>query len=198
MLGTFGWKITLMYVMSGLLIGFFSGVILGKMRLEKFLVADMHADLESDQQTQMLYTFKSRLVFGWKEARDIVYKLWGWILVGVAIGAGIHNYVPQEMIQGALGKTGIFSVPIATLIGVPMYGSCAAIVPIAVVLFEKGIPLGTALSFMMAISALSFPEAIMLRRAMKLKLIMIFFLITTIAIILTGYLFNMLQSVLIH
>ena len=198
MLGTFGWKITLLYVVSGLLIGFFSGLILGKMRLEKFLVEDMNNSyLKTDEKKAVIYSFQSRLAFGWNEAVGIVYKLWVWVLVGVGIGAAIHNYVPQEMIQKVLSKTGIFSVPIATLIGVPMYGSCAAIVPIAVVLFEKGIPLGTALSFMMAISALSLPEAIMLRRAMNLNLIAIFFGITTIAIILTGYLFNILQGLLI-
>jgi len=197
MLGTFGWKITVLYVLSGLLIGFFSGVILGNMKLEKYLVEDIYAAPILDEQKERVYSFKSRIGFGWKEAVDITYKLWGWVLVGVAIGAGIHNYVPEDMIQGALSKTGIFSVPIATLIGVPLYGSCAAIVPVAVVLFEKGIPLGTALSFMMAVSALSLPEAIMLRRAMKLNLIAIFFAITTIAIILTGYMFNLLQKVLI-
>jgi len=197
MLGTFGWKITLLYVISGLLIGFFSGLILGNMQLEKFLIQDMTADTTVDEQKEAVYSFKSRLGFGWNEALDITYKLWIWVLVGVAIGAGIHNYVPENMIQGVLSKTGVFSVPIATLIGVPMYGSCAAIVPIAVVLFEKGIPLGTALSFMMAVSALSLPEAIMLRRAMKLNLIAIFFSITTIAIILTGYMFNILQTVLV-
>jgi uncharacterized membrane protein YraQ (UPF0718 family) len=197
MLGTFGWKITLLYVISGLLIGFFSGLILGNMQLEKYLVEDMRIDPIADDQKVAAYSFKSRLGFGWNEAVDITYKLWIWVLVGVAIGAGIHNYVPESMIQGALSKTGVFSVPIATLIGVPMYGSCAAIVPVAVVLFEKGIPLGTALSFMMAVSALSLPEAIMLRRAMKLNLIAIFFSITTIAIILTGYMFNILQTVLI-
>ena len=198
MLGTFGWKITLLYVVSGLLIGFFSGLILGNMRLEKYLVEDMCADPIANEQKETGYSFKSRLGFGWKEAVDITYKLWIWVLVGVAIGAGIHNYVPEDMIQGALSKTGILSVPIATLIGVPLYGSCAAIVPVAVVLFEKGIPLGTALSFMMAVSALSLPEAIMLRRAMRLNLIAIFFSITTIAIIVTGYMFNMLQTVLIR
>ena len=198
MLGTFGWKITLLYVVSGLLIGFFSGLILGNMRLEKYLVEDMCADPIANEQKETVYSFKSRLGFGWKEAVDITYKLWIWVLVGVAIGAVIHNYVPEDMIQGALSKTGILSVPIATLIGVPLYGSCAAIVPVAVVLFEKGIPLGTALSFMMAVSALSLPEAIMLRRAMRLNLIAIFFSITTIAIIVTGYMFNMLQTVLIR
>ncbi|MFH1281751.1 MAG: permease, partial [Candidatus Omnitrophota bacterium] len=112
------------------------------------------------------------------------------------LGALIHNYVPQETIHALINKTGIFSVPIAVIIGVPMYGSCAAIVPIAVVLFQKGVPLGTALAFMMAVAVLSLPEAIMLRRAMKLKLIAIFFGITTSAIILTGYLFNVLQKIL--
>lgn len=197
MLGTFGWKITALYVISGIFIGVFAGLILGKMKLERFLVADMYADSGANDQEHRNNTFMSRVGFGLQEAVSIIHKLWVWVLIGVAIGAGIHNYVPQEMIQGILSKTGIFSVPIATLIGVPIYGSCAAIVPIAVVLFEKGIPLGTALSFMMAVSALSLPEAIMLRRAMKLNLIAVFFLITTIAIILTGYLFNILQSVLI-
>ncbi len=197
MLGTFGWKITLLYVASGLLIGFFAGLILGNMRLDRYLVADMRLDTKDNVQNKDVYTLKQRAGYAWHEAAGIVRKLWIWVLVGVAIGAFIHDYVPQTMIQSILSKTGVFSVPIAVLIGVPMYGSCAAIVPIAVVLFEKGIPLGTALSFMMAISALSLPEAIMLRRAMHLKLIAIFFAITTIAIILTGYLFNMLQSVLI-
>ncbi|MEI6438423.1 MAG: permease [Candidatus Omnitrophota bacterium] len=197
MLGTFGWKIALMYVVSGLSIGIFSGLVLGKMKLEKYLVADMYGADAGLAQVEEKYTFKTRLAFGWTEAVGIVQKLWLWVLVGVGIGAVIHNYVPESMIQGLLGKTGIFSVPIATLIGVPMYGSCAAIVPVAVVLFEKGIPLGTALSFMMAVSALSLPEAIMLRRAMKLPLIAMFFLITTVAIILTGYMFNMLQGVLV-
>jgi uncharacterized membrane protein YraQ (UPF0718 family) len=115
----------------------------------------------------------------------------------VGIGAVIHNYVPQEAIQFIIGKMGFFSVPVAAILGVPMYGSCAAIVPIAVVLFQKGIPLGTALTFMMAVAALSLPEAIMLRRAMKLQLIAVFFGITTLAIIITGYLFNFLQHVLV-
>ena len=108
----------------------------------------------------------------------------------------IHNYVPQEAVQRIVGKAGFFSVPIATALGVPLYGSCAAILPVAIVLFQKGFPLGTSLAFMMAVSALSLPEAIMLRRAMHLKLIAIFFMVTTVAIIFTGYLFNFLQRIL--
>ncbi len=198
MLGFFGWKITLAYVISGVAIGVASGIILGKMRLERYLVNDIVSpDVDVLSDGTKYRRFKDRVLFGINEARSIVRKLWGWVLVGVGIGALIHNYIPQEAVQGLIGKTGAFSVPIAALIGVPMYGSCAAILSIAIVLFQKGFPLGTALAFMMAVSALSLPEAIMLRRAMKLKLITIFFGITTLAIIFTGYLFNLLQKILV-
>ncbi len=193
MLGMFGWKITVAYIISGLLIGTVAGIILGRMNLERHLVSDFIEKSNGENGDVEYPDFLSRVKFGYDEAVSIVKKIWIWVLVGVGIGALIHNYVPQEAIQSIISKTGIFSVPIATILGVPMYGSCAAIVPIAVVLFQKGIPLGTALSFMMAIAALSLPEAIMLRRAMKLKLIAIFFGVTTAAIILIGYLFNFLE-----
>jgi len=140
---------------------------------------------------------KERVYFGLNEAVNITKKLWLWILFGVGIGAVIHNYIPSEVIQLIVSKGGFFAVPIAVILGVPMYGSCAAIIPIAVVLFEKGVPIGTALAFMMATAALSFPEAVILRRAMKLKLIAIFFGIVMLAIILTGYIYNLLQMILI-
>ncbi len=197
MFGFFGWKITVLYVLSGLVIGVVAGAILGRMNLERHLVEDIVDKGDGNNDEQTFPDFKSRLKFGWDESVSITNKIWIWVLIGVGIGAAIHNYVPQEVIQNVISKTGIFGVPIATILGVPMYGSCAAIVPIAVVLFQKGIPLGTALAFMMAIAALSLPEAIMLRRAMKLHLIVLFFGITTIAIICIGYLFNILQNVLV-
>lgn len=196
MLGFFGWKITALYVVSGLLIGIISGLVLGKMKLEKHLVKDLIAKKSQLNDVVKYKNIKKRILFGIKEAGSIVKKLWIWILVGVGIGAMIHNYIPSEVIQGIISKGGIFTVPIAVILGVPMYGSCAAIVPIAVVLFKKGIPLGTALAFMMATAALSLPEAVILKRAMKLKLIVIFFSIVTLAIIFTGYLFNLLQALL--
>ena len=167
------------------------------MRLERYLEADFVGPSALEEKKTFDGSFPGRLLFGWNEAWSITRKIWAWILLGVGIGAAIHNFVPQESIQAVVGKMGFFSVPAATLLGVPMYGSCAAIVPVAVVLFQKGMPLGTALSFMMAVSALSLPEAIMLRRAMKLQLIAVFFGVTTLAIILTGYIFNYLQKVLI-
>ena len=194
MLGAFGWKITALYVLSGLFIGITSGYVLGKLGLEKHLESDLISSTQASENKEIRNTIQSRLAFGLNEANDVVKKIWMWVFVGIALGAIIHNYVPQESIENAMNTTGYFSVPIATLLGVPMYGSCAAIVPIAVVLFEKGIPLGTALAFMMAMAALSLPEAIMLRRAMKLNLIAIFFGVTTLAIIFTGYLFNLIQN----
>lgn len=198
MFGFFGWKITLAYVASGIVIGVGAGIILGRMRLEKYLVQDLIVPENNIAQEMTLYKgIKDRVIFGMNEAFTIIRKLWIWILVGVGIGALIHNYVPQEAIQAMIGKAGFFSVPLATIIGVPLYGSCAAILPIAMVLFQKGLPLGTALAFMMAVSALSLPEAIMLRRVMKLKLIAVFFAATTLGIIITGYLFNLLQRILV-
>ncbi len=197
MIGFFGFKITFLYVLSGIAIGVSSGLILGRMKLERYLVKDLINQGNEDCPEEILRGFTGRLFFGIGEAKSIVKKLWIWVLVGVGLGSLIHNFVPQEFIQGVITKTGFFSVPLATIIGVPMYGSCAAIVPIAVALFQKGFPLGTALAFMMAVAALSLPEAIMLRRAMRLKLIAIFFMVTTVAIIFTGYLFNFLQRILL-
>lgn len=197
MLGFFGWKITLAYVISGLLIGVVVGRIIGAMNLERYLVTDLVRKQSSEDEHPGRLALAGRLKFGWDEAVSITNKVWVWVIIGVSVGAVIHNYIPQAMIENIIGKTGPFSVPIATLLGVPLYGGCAAIVPVAIVLFQKGVPLGTALSFMMAIAALSLPEAIMLRRAMRLQLIAIFFGITAVSIMATGYLFNLLQSILI-
>ncbi|MGC9450452.1 MAG: permease [Oceanipulchritudo sp.] len=194
--GEFGVPITVAYVGSGLLIGTVTGAVLGKMRLEKHLETDITGSLHEGEAT-IRHTLQTRIRYGWDEAVGVIRQIWIWVLVGVALGALIHNYVPQESIHRVMEVTGIFSVPIATTLGVPLYGSCAAIVPVAVVLFEKGIPLGTALAFMMAMAALSLPEAVMLRRTMRLILIGLYFAVTTVAIILTGYLLNALSGLLV-
>ena len=193
----FGWKITVLYVVSGMAIGIGCGLILGRLKLERYLERDLLLQEDKGEDERVFASLGARVAFGASEAVAILKRLWVWIMVGVALGAWIHNYIPQDVIHGAIDKAGPFSVPIAVGLGVPMYGSCAAIVPIAVALFRKGVPLGTALAFMMATSALSLPEAVILRRAMKLKLIVIFFAITTLGIIFTGYLFNMLQEILV-
>lgn len=193
MIGFFGVRITAAYVASGLIIGTVAGIVLGRMGLERYLMTDLIEKRKAGAADPVYADLMSRLRYGLREASGIVGKLWLWVLVGVGIGALIHNYVPDEAIQRVISKAGLFSVPIATLLGVPMYGSCAAIVPVAVVLFQKGIPLGTALAFMMAIAALSLPEAMILRRAMRLRLIAIFFGVTALGIVFTGYLFNFLS-----
>ncbi|MBF0330904.1 MAG: permease [Candidatus Omnitrophica bacterium] len=198
MAGFFGWKIAALYAFSGIVLGIVCGFILGKMKLERFIVEDMGLVGDVDLTQAAARTWTDRLKYGWDEAVSILSKIWIWVIAGVALGAAIHNYVPQSMVDAVTKSTGIWSVPLATLVGVPMYGSCAAIVPIAIALFQKGVPLGTALAFMMAIAALSLPEAVMLRRAMRLQLILIFFGVTTVGIIATGYLFNAVQHFFIH
>jgi hypothetical protein len=197
MLGFFGWEITAAYIISGIAIGVIAGIVLGKMGLEKHLETDLISKGKKSGQEEKFESFKKRILFGLTEAASIVKKLWVWIIVGVGIGAVIHNLVPEEAIHQIISQGGILTVPIATAIGVPVYGNSVAIVPIAVALFQKGVPLGTALAFMMAIAALSLPEAVILRRVMKLKLIAIFFTVVAVAIVATGYLFNILQTVLV-
>ncbi|MBC2604016.1 permease [Puniceicoccus vermicola] len=194
MAADFGIPITLVYVGSGLLIGVVAGFVLGKLKMEKHL-EDEFAE-SSVPESRGPENFRERIRFAVGEVVGVIRAIWIWVLVGVAIGSFLHNYVPQETIHRWMEMTGVFSVPIATFLGVPLYGSCAAIVPVAVVLFEKGIPIGTALSFMMAMSALSLPEAVMLRRTMKLPLIALFFAITAGAIMATGYLLNALARFL--
>ena len=195
MAAEFGLPVTAAYVLSGLAIGTAVGAIIGRAKLERYLEHDLlGSPYEFHHTTRQ--TFASRLRFGFDEAATVIRQVWLWLLAGVAVGAFIHNYVPQEAIGRIVAAAGAFGVPIAVVLGVPMYGSCAAIVPIAVVLFDKGVPLGTALAFMMAIAGLSLPEAIMLRRVMKLPLIGIFFGVTTLAIIAIGYLLNALAPLL--
>lgn len=189
MLTFFGWKITVAYAVLGIAIGTLSGLILGKMNIKHLIEEDFKNNLKDE----VFKTQKARLKSAYKETLKLLKKLWYWVVAAVALGALIHNYVPENLIHNLVAKTGALGVPLAVILGVPMYASCAAIIPVAFVLFSKGIPLGTTLAFMMATSALSFPEAIILRRAMKLKLIGIFFGIVTIGIIVIGYVMNILQ-----
>ncbi|MFC1722903.1 permease [Nanoarchaeota archaeon] len=188
MLGFFGLKVTVLYVLSGLVIGIVAGVVLGKMGLEKHLEKNVFAKRE----VKKYKSWKERAKFGLDEAWSVLKKVWLWIVVGVGVGAVIHNFIPDTTVQNIVGAAGFFAVPLAIILGVPLYGNCVAIVPIAVVLFQKGVPLGTALAFMMAVASLSLPEAIILRRVMKLKLIAIFFGIVALGILVIGYLFNVI------
>lgn len=189
MLGFFGLKITLAYVLVGIILGTTAGVIMTLLKMEKHVVEEF----QGAQKNQTTYKkLSERVSYGKNEAGKIVRQLYKWVLFGVGVGALIHGYVPEEAIHSVLEKTGVLSVPLAVLTGIPIYANCSAVVPIAVVLFQKGVPLGTALAFMMATAALSLPEAVILRRVMKLPLILTFFTMVGAGIILIGYAFNII------
>lgn len=193
-----GWKVTVAYVLSGLTLGIMSGALLGRMGLEKYLVKDIIAETHQESMFSSTMSLKARIDFALNEALLMVKKIWFWILVGMGIGVILDYFLSAKNIQTIIGQSGVFSVPFAVLLGVPLYGSCASILPVAVVLLKKGLPLGTVLAFLMAVSALSLPEAVILKRVLKLKLIILFFGVVALGIMLTGYIFNALQMVLLR
>jgi uncharacterized protein len=193
LIGMFGWKVAAIYIGTGLLIAIISGWIIGKLKLEKY-VADWVFKVESmgsaDEEEKL--KFSDRITHGYQVVREIVGKIWIYILIGIAVGAGAHGYVPDNYLARLLGDQNWYSVPLAILIGVPLYSNAAGIIPIVSVLIEKGVSLGTALAFMMAVIALSLPEIIILKKVLKWQFIAIFVGIVSVGIMIVGYLFNFL------
>lgn len=190
LLTMFGWKIAALYVAFGLLVAIIGGIVIGRMGLEKEILIEVKPFTGEIHAENQIIPFKIRLKEAYDYTLDILQKIWFYILIGVGVGAFIHGYVPTEFITSIAGANNIFAVPIATLMGVPMYSNAAGVMPLIEVLTAKGMLMGTALSFMMAITALSLPEAMILKRIMSLKLIGIFFGTVTLGIIGVGYLFN--------
>ena len=190
----YGLPIVVIYVLGGIFLGMSVGWTLEKLGMEKYLEP---AFIENEPEFQNFPTFKSRLIFGYNEGKAIVKRLWIWILVGVGIGAIIHGYVPDVYITEIVNAGGIFSVPLAALIGTPVYGSCAGVVPIALIFFGKPVALGTVLAFLMSVSAMSLPEAVILRGAMKIKLLLAFFGLVFLGIVLMGYFINIIAPFVI-
>jgi len=189
---SFGFKVMLIYVISGVLIGVFGGIIIHYLKLEKY-VEDFVYKIHSKQQLKEIkQTQKQRRNFAFNEVESIVKKVWLYILIGVSIGGFFHGYLPKDWISNYLGKGSLFAVPLATLIGVPLYTNVLGTIPIAESLIGKGLPIGTALAFLMAVTALSLPEMIILKKVLKTRLIVIFVTIVSISIMFTGYLFNTL------
>jgi len=194
-IGLFGVKTTIIYVVSGVLLGTISGSILQKLRLEAYLtpwVKDILEQAEKEQNSLIgdQISFKSRLKTIWREVIQILKGVIPYVLIGIAIGGLMHGYIPEGFFEQYMDKDNFFAVPIATILAVPMYSNASGILPIAQVLVAKGIPLGTAIAFMMGVVGLSLPEAMLLKKVMSFKLIAIFFAIVTLCIILSGYLFN--------
>ena len=189
--GLFGWKTALLYVSMGFVIAITAGYVIGKLHVERY-VEDWVYTIKSQTLTQEYKpTFDDRIEAGFTAIRDIVSKVWAYILLGIAVGAGVHGYVPENFLAGIMGKSAWWSVPVSVLIGVPLYSNAAGIIPIVHALLEKGASLGTALAFMMAVIGLSLPETIILRKVLKLPLIFIFLGVVAVGIIIVGYIFNL-------
>ncbi len=196
-LGLFGFKITAIYVTSGILLGIISGVILGKLKLEYLLtdwVRKVWADSEKEKERfeDEKLSFIKRIPAITSEASEIIKSVILYVIIGIAIGAGMHGYIPEGFFEQYIGKDTWYAIPLAVLLGVPMYANAAGIIPVIQVFIAKGVPLGTSLSFMMAVVGLSIPEAILLKKVMTGRLIAVFFGVVTVCIIISGFVFNII------
>ena len=192
----FGTKIAIAYVVVGLILAVAGGTVIDKLGLEKYVesyVRDVeNVDLEMSEMTR-----HERISNSKQQVKDIIKKVWLYILIGVGIGAAIHNWIPQSIVENVIGENNPFAVLLATAIGVPMYADIFGTIPIAEALFAKGVGVGTVLSFMMAVTALSLPSMILLSKVVKPKLLVIFVAIVSIGILIIGYLFNAISFILI-
>ena len=196
-IGTFGVRITVIYVISGILLGMIGGFILGKMKLEPYLSdwvkqIQQHSSSDSDVWKKENTPFIKRLPIITQEAWGIVKGVLLYIIIGIGIGAFMHGYVPEGFFEQYMSKDNWFAVPFSVILAVPMYANAAGIVPIIEVFVAKGIPIGTAIAFMMAVVGLSLPEATLLKKVMTWKLIGIFFGLVTLFIVILGYLYNVI------
>jgi uncharacterized membrane protein YraQ (UPF0718 family) len=192
--GMFGWKVALLYSAMGLAVAIISGMVIGKLRMERFLeewVRKLQENVVSADVEYEVMSLSQRVQEGLRHVREIVGKVWLYIVIGVGLGAGIHGYVPENFMAALMGKSVWWSVPVAVLIGVPMYSNAAGILPVVQALLGKGAALGTVMAFMMSVIALSAPEMIILRKVLKPQLIAVFAGIVATGIMLVGFVFNL-------
>ena len=187
--GLFGWKIALIYIGSGLLVAIIAGIIIGKLKMEKY-VQDYVWEMQVGSSEITVMTWREKLGYARDYTLDLLKKIWPYVIVGVGLGAFIHGYVPQDFLENWAGRDNLFAVPVAVALGVPLYSNAAGVIPIVHALMKKGMAIGTVLAFMMAVTALSLPEAIILSNVLKKRLLATFFGIVAMAIIIVGYLFN--------
>ncbi len=190
---TLGLKATLIYVVSGVLLGVFGGYIIGLLKMEKY-VADFVYKIKVGDQNKKPETLsiKERTAIAFDNVKDIVEKVWLYVIIGVTLGGIFHGYAPEGILATYAGKDNLLAVPIAVIIGVPLYSNVMGMIPIVESLIGKGLPVGTALAFLMAVTALSLPEMIILKKVLKNELIGAFVLVVSLSIIFTGYLFNII------
>ncbi len=191
--GMFGWKVALIYLSTGLFIAILAGWVIGRMKLEHLIedwVRNAKPVLNQELETSEQWT--QRFDYGIQAVKEIVGRVWIYVVLGIAVGAGIHGYVPEDFMASIMGKDAWWSVPLAVVIGVPLYSNAAGIIPVVHALLGKGAALGTVLAFMMSVIGLSLPEVIILRKVLKPKLIAVFISVVAFGILLVGYLFNMI------
>jgi uncharacterized membrane protein YraQ (UPF0718 family) len=193
--GLFGWRVAALYMGTGLAIAMLAGWIIGRMKLERWVEEWVFETSSDPAQTlaEAKMNWAERIRRGRDAVKDIGGKVWPYLLAGIAVGAGIHGYVPQNFMAAIMGKGAWWSVPLAVLIGVPMYSNAAGIIPVVQALLGKGAALGTALAFMMSVIGLSLPEMIILRKVLKVPLIATFVGIVAVGILIVGYIFNMVM-----
>ncbi len=191
--GLLGWKVAAIYMGTGLFIAIFAGWIIGRLKLEHHIedwVTSTNAAAVSVEDEKM--TWNDRIVYGWDAVKEIIGRVWIYVIIGIAVGAGIHGFVPEGVMASIMGKESWWSVPLSVIIGVPMYSNAAGIIPVVEALLGKGAALGTVLAFMMSVIALSLPEMVILRKVLKPKLIAVFIGVVASGILMVGYLFNIL------
>lgn len=191
--GMFGWKVAALYLGLGLFVAIAAGLVIGELRMERHL-EDWVRALQSGQVVRRPaeeYTLPERIRAGFSHVKEIVGKVWPYMLGGIALGAGIHGYVPEDFMASIMGKGAWWAVPAAVAVGVPMYSNAAGIIPVVEALLAKGAALGTVLAFMMSVIALSLPEIIILRKVLKPRLIGVFVGVVSVGILLVGYVFNL-------
>ena len=191
--GLFGWKVAAIYLGTGLCIALIAGWVIGRLRMEHYVEEWVYATQTGAAADDAPLTWPQRIQFGRDAVRDIVGRVWVYVMLGIAIGAGIHGYVPEGLMASVMGKGAWWSVPVAVVVGVPMYSNAAGIIPVVQALLGKGAALGTVLAFMMSVIGLSLPEAVILRKVLKWPLILTFFGVVAAGIMLVGYLFNFLM-----
>lgn len=189
LLGLFGWKIMLLYIVSGLVVSVISGLIIGRMKVENLLEASIFDSTKLPFASGKM-NWMERFIYAKNYTFEMLGKVWLYIIIGVGLGALIHGYVPADFLARFASADKWYAVPLATILGIPLYANAAGVMPLVAVLTEKGVAIGTTLAFMMAVTGLSLPEFLILKRVMKTKLILIFASIVGLGIMLTGYLFN--------
>ncbi len=190
--GLFGWAVATLYLVTGLLIAIVAGWVIGRLRMDRYVEDWVREIRMGDAEDTQELDWPGRVAYAWQAVRDIVGKVWPYVVAGIAVGAVIHGYVPEDFLAGIMGEDAWWSVPIAVILGIPMYSNAAGIIPIVEALLEKGAALGTVLAFMMAVIALSLPETIILKKVLKWPLIFTFLGVVGAGIMFVGFLFNAL------